>query len=384
MHILIVGGGIGGVTAAVALIRRGHKVTLIEQSDEIGEVGAGIQIWANGPRVLRRLGMGNINDSLACPMTSQNIFTQSGKLLTSAPIARIDEHCGEPSYFAHRGEFLAGLLSHANQAAILCGSRIESFSTTPESVDVLLTDGKRLSGDLLVGADGIHSTIRQQLGARTRIHYAGFVAWRGIAEYDESSWLEMSGQWGVYLGNGSQRGVFPICGRRAYWFMTENRKRPEIAEHNHKEYLEETISEWPSVLKSVLSRTSNVITGPIVDLQSFRGWSSDRVVLLGDASHAMVPCLGQGACMAIEDACVLANIVGRSRNLNNDLRHYESLRLQRTRKAMRTARLMARIMQAEGSFWRCLRQTGIRFCSPKDPIRAMKWLFDDCITVESI
>lgn len=326
LPILIIGAGIGGLSTALALQQAGFAVRVFERAKQIREVGAGLTLWANAVRVLLDLGQADLVQRLALAETTlSGFYTAHGKPLVLFPPQATEKHLGEPTVVIHRAEFLAALRDQVQPDTICLDKQFVGFEQDEVGVTACFADGERIRGSVLIGADGIHSRVRQQLFPQhSQPYYVGYTAWRGVATGVHSSLM------GELWGCGMRFGIVPLTQGRVYWFATRN--TPEnAAEHpqgRQKELLELFQGWHPSVIELIeATEASTILRNDIYDLQPLSSWSKGRVTLLGDAAHAMTPNMGQGACQALEDAWVLADTLRRTQPDAQALLTYQRKRL---------------------------------------------------------
>jgi 2-polyprenyl-6-methoxyphenol hydroxylase-like FAD-dependent oxidoreductase len=343
---MIVGGGIGGLTAAVALGRAGVEVAVFERAPELKEIGAGISLWANATRALGELGLYDEIRAAGAAEIGGELRSWRGEMILKIPADDLRSSFGDANLAVHRADLQDALFSALPPDTVRLGAEFVGFEQNGEGVVPRFADGREERGDFLVGADGIHSSVRAQLFGPRAPRYAGYTAWRGIAEAGEGRLPE-----GVGLnlwGRGSEFGLVGIGRGRFYWFATKNAPEgePESAAGRKREVLE-LLSGWYEPARAAVEATgeSKILRNDIYDRDPLRSWGAGRVTLLGDAAHPMTPNLGQGACQTIEDAVVLARCFGGG--ISSSLRLYEERRIRRTAAVMRRSRLVGRVTQLE-------------------------------------
>ena len=330
---VIVGAGIGGLAAAIALKQFGWDVAVYERAPELREVGAGLSIWTNAVKVLRKLGVGETIEAAAAPIRASEARSWRGRLLMRTDFGYLNEKLGAPSIGIHRADLQSRLADHLGREHITLGTTCVSYTTDEKGANALFAEGDDVRGQILVGADGIKSLVRQQMLGPEPLRYAGYTAWRGVGLIDRPE--VPLGVTVIAMGRGSQAGLLPIGGGRTYWFATANvpaggdsleRGRPARPE------LLERFGDWYPAIPAVIEATPEeaIIRNDIVDRPPVRRWTDGRVTLLGDAAHPTTPNLGQGACMAIESAYVLAKCLRASETPEAGLRAYEQARFDRT------------------------------------------------------
>jgi 2-polyprenyl-6-methoxyphenol hydroxylase-like FAD-dependent oxidoreductase len=329
---LIIGGGIGGLAAAIALQRVGIEAVVFEKAPQITEVGAGLSLWSNAMIALRRLGLEAAALEAGSRIERTRAFLSTGEPFGSVDFAALGEKAGAPSTCLHRATLQHLLLEAALAAdprSVQTGRECTGFEADGAGVAALFSDASRERGDVLIGADGIHSVIRPQLFGSETLRFAGYLAWRGIAERAS---LLPEGEPLVVVGRGTQAGCFHCGERRLYWFLTRNAAPGSHAgPFGNRGEVIECIKNWRVPFRSFVEATKEdaILRTNVVDRPARRVSGVGRVTLLGDAIHATTPNLGQGACQALEDAVVLAHSLCRFASAEAGLRGYETRRQKR-------------------------------------------------------
>lgn len=347
MHVLIAGGGIGGLTAALAFQKLGHQVTVFEQSPQLDEVGAGLQVSPNGMRVFEALGVSaRVEKDAFRPRSQELRFGKGGKRILSIPLRDASRaRWGGEYLHVHRAdlvEALSGALQDRQPDAIHLGQHVVAYAQDENSVHARLEGGSTVSGDLLVGADGIHSTIREQMIGPDKPHYTGHVAWRAVVPVSELGNDAPPESACVWVG--AKRHAVTYRLRRGSLAnlvaVVESREPPSeswTAIGSREDALRD-FKRWTPVVRSILEKAPSLNRWALYDRAPLDKWSDGRVVMLGDACHPMLPFLAQGAVMAIEDAYVLARVVSQSGDVVKALKAYEALRKPRTSRVQAGAR----------------------------------------------
>jgi 2-polyprenyl-6-methoxyphenol hydroxylase-like FAD-dependent oxidoreductase len=341
LRALVVGGGIGGLAAGIALRRVGIEVTVLEQARELDAVGAGLGLAANAVQALERLG---VADQLRARGEAAGTLVArkpSGATLLELPLQ------GRGMLGVHRAdlqEVLAGALSEGLRLRAAC----TGFRDDGDRVTVELGDGEKLQGDVLVGADGVRSKTRAWLLQDGPPSYAGYTGWRAVTELADGSMLgRMSETW----GRGVRFGLIPIGSGRLYWFVSESRPEPEAPMMpGDKSSLARLVSGWHDPIQaSIASTPEEAISGTGIYARApARAWGQGRVTLLGDAAHPMTPDLSQGAAQALEDAVVLAASLRDADDPVVGLRAYEAPRRRRTAPIVKRSHAVGRLAQSSG------------------------------------
>jgi 2-polyprenyl-6-methoxyphenol hydroxylase-like FAD-dependent oxidoreductase len=358
---LIVGGGIGGLTCSIALAKIGVEPVVFEQAPALREAGAGLTLWSNATRVLGVLGL--LPDILAvsAPLQRGRICNAAGRVLADIPLGELADKLAGPIVGIHRADLLNVLARAVPADRVRLSARVERFTEGQGSVTVHLLDGREETGDLLVGADGIHSRIREQgLGDPQR--YCGYVGWRGAARFAHPLLTPGLSIWSY--GRGSQVGLIPIGGGRVFWFATATMPESDIARLGpHHEELCSRFLSWHEPIPALLRSLAGVeiVRTPIYDRPPVTSWGGPRTTLLGDSAHATTPTLGQGACLAIESALVLARCLLDGSAVDSSLREYERLRQERTARIIRQSWDLGKKIQWRGALSCWLRDQVIRW-----------------------
>jgi 2-polyprenyl-6-methoxyphenol hydroxylase-like FAD-dependent oxidoreductase len=355
---LIIGGGIGGLSTGIALRRQGWAVTVFERAPELGEVGAGLGIWANAVHALGRLGVADQIRAMRPPAPSGGVYDWRGRPIMTASSEALERRVGEISVVLHRAELLELLYQALGPEHVLLGMPCVDLSQDEARVVATFGDGSRAEGQLLVGADGIRSTVRAQLVGDGEPVYAGYTAYRGVANFDPAR-IEA----GEYWGPGRRFGMAPMAGGRVYWWATRNAPAGErLAPTEAHALLSASFAGWADPIPALIAATDprQILQNDIADRQPLRRWSTGRLTLLGDAAHPTTPNLGQGACQAIEDAVALADALAMHADVPEALRHYERLRIPRTSRVVLQSRRVGRIGQWSNPLARGVRDAVLR------------------------
>jgi len=343
-RVLVAGGGIGGLTAALALLRRGCDVEVYEQAPELKEVGAGLQLAANGTRALYALGIGEELKALSCEAESKEIrIWNSGERWKLHDLGKVSvERYGYPYLTVYRPDLL-GVLERAvrreKSDAIRLGTKCIGFHQTEPQVTLNLEGGASVSGDALIGADGVHSRIRQGLFGPDRPEFTGVVAWRSIVPMDQLP-RHMARMVGTnWIGPGGHVVHYPLRGGKVMNFVGALERSDWRVEswsaRGTQEELSADFAGWHDDVHALIRNIPVPYKWALMVRAPMERWTLGRVSLLGDACHSMVPFLAQGANMAIEDGFILARALTESdADVPARLMSYEKARLERTRRAV--------------------------------------------------
>jgi 2-polyprenyl-6-methoxyphenol hydroxylase-like FAD-dependent oxidoreductase len=326
--IIVVGGGIGGSAAALALSRQGFEPVVYERTKELREVGAGIALWANATHVMKHLGLLEEVVKVGYPTTNYQFCSQQGKELINVPLDGFEL----PVVGIHRAELHRLLWQKVSPEKYILGETFERFEHQNERVHAYFTSGAQVEGYALIGADGLRSRVRATLLGDTPPTYRNFKTWRGLTEFVPRSYR--LGYIHEYLGAGKGFGFMMLGKGKMYWYVaaTAPESQPDAAIGRKKE-LENLFQDWFNAIPELIAATdeSQIITTDLYDRPPTQPWSIGNITLLGDAAHPMLPTMGQGACTALEDAYVVAKCLKENPDPIAAFQKYESLRFPRTK-----------------------------------------------------
>jgi 2-polyprenyl-6-methoxyphenol hydroxylase-like FAD-dependent oxidoreductase len=352
--IIIIGGGIGGAATALALDRVKFKTALYERTTTLREVGAGLALWANATHVLKKLDVLEDVLSEGDRVTNYQFFSQSGKELMNLRVDGFEV----PAVTIHRADLQALLWRKIPLQQTVLGESFDRFEQHKDKVIAYFTSNITDEGDALIGADGLRSRVRMQLFGDAKPIYRGMTAYRGLTDYIPNTYKP--GYICEFLGAGKGFGFVTIGKGRMYWYAAV--KAPEgqpDASRGRKKELQEMFQDWAMPIPELIASTdeANIIKTELCDRPSLKAWSLANVTLLGDAAHPMLPTMGQGACMAIEDALVVANCLLEHSHIADSFRQYESLRLLRTKKIVEQSLQIGKVASIENRVFVGVRNT---------------------------
>jgi len=332
-RITIVGGGIGGMTAAIALQQQGFMVTLAEAAPAFGEVGAGVTLSPNAMKGYVQLGISERVAAAGVEPNSQRIqHWQDSRVLRVMDRSDMRAKYGAPYVYIHRADLHAILVDAAATAGVKLLT--DAAAVAVEGSTVVLHDGRRLEGELIIGADGLKSVVRR-LFEPVSAHFTGHVAWRALAPVDDR--LAELAQWpGIHIGPGRMVVRYPVRGSKILNMVFFARQEGWVQDGwtipASRADLEQTFAGWAPEVQAMIAAApeDKLYKWAINARKPLKSWViEDKIALLGDAAHAMTPFLGQGAACAIEDAIVLSRALGVSNNIGEGLRRYVAARHER-------------------------------------------------------
>lgn len=338
-RILIAGAGIGGLTAALALLRDGHDVQVFEQASELREVGAGVQISANGTRVLIHLGLREAMQRVVCEPAGKEIRLwstgQTWKLFDLGETSV--ERYGAPYWMVHRGDFHAVLREAVHDTApnaVRVGTAAAGFHQDDSAVTLHLATGEHVRGDVLIGADGVHSTIRQHMFGTSRAQFTGIMAWRGLIPMHRLP-AHLQRRVGVnWNGIGGHVVTYPLRrGELLNFVGARERDDWQVESWTEAGTIEECLRDfagWHDDIQTMIRAIETPFKWALLGREPLPRYSVGRATVMGDAAHPTLPFLAQGANMALEDAIVLARCLDAYADVPTALKHYDAARLART------------------------------------------------------
>ena len=333
--VAIIGGGIGGLAAAVSLLQAGFDVHVYEQVRAPREVGAGIVLTPNATRLLYRLGLRAKLETLGvAPLAWRQRRWDDGSTLM---FTRVAASPGEPAtfYTSHRADVLSMLIESLPNERLHLDHRLAGFTDWGDCVEMQFGNGAQTEAGMVIGADGIHSTVRGLLFGAERPRFTGCVAYRGLVPAEHLSGLDLPSESQLWLGPGKHFVHYPVQDARLVNFVClidrDAWTKESWIELGDVADALAAYAGWHAQVRSIISAVNETFVWGLFDRPPLQRWSVGRVTLLGDACHPMLPFMAQGAAQAIEDAATLAAVLAQSAaDVPQALRRYESLRLPRT------------------------------------------------------
>ena len=332
-RVVIVGGGIGGLFAAKALIAHGVDVSLYEQAPGLGEVGAGVFLTPNSVRHLERVGLGPAVEKYGARVgPKSHYFRHDGSPI--APVQVTDSSGWNATFGIHRADLVAFLAAAVPAGVVHCGYRAIGFEQVGDVARVQFAGGTCAEGDVVVGADGIHSTLRPYVFPPSTPVFHGTVSYRGLVAHERlPDWP--TDRWQMWAGPSKHFLVFPVRHGQMINYVgfvpADEEMKESWSAAGDPEVLRGEFEGWDARIGSVLKQVDKTFRWALYDREPLPTWTKGRLTLLGDAAHPMLPHLGQGANQSIEDGIALATILGRvdSAVVPAALLTYERLRRER-------------------------------------------------------
>ena len=310
---------------------------LFEQAAAFGQVGAGLQVSSNAARILLKLGLGDALKRVATyPEGRDYRGWDTGERLYFTPLGqKAEAHFRAPYYAAHRAELLDVLLSGLDQNGVNLGARVAHVDQDANGVTLTLANGQTAHGDILIGADGIHSTVRAQLFGKELPRYTGNVAWRGLVPAERVAHLDLGSVVGVWMGpNRSIVQYYVSAGKTFNWIGISRSSEPARESWLAEGRVEDALAEydgWHGTIRTMIAATPKVLRQALYDREPLPDWQVGRIVLIGDAAHPMMPFYAQGGAQSIEDAYVLAGCIAEAQDRPLDaLARFVRMRQPRT------------------------------------------------------
>lgn len=382
-RVLIVGGGIGGLTTAIALARNGMATTLLERSVFADETGAGIQLGPNATRALAQLGALDAAEAVAFRPDVLRLFDGiSGGTLASVPLGRVaEERYGAPYLTFHRADLHAALLASCraeNGIELRDGFDVTETETVPDGVVATGADGTKVVGSSLIGSDGLWSRLRECISPHADLHFSGATAWRALLPRDLVPAPFDAPMVGLWLGPRAHLVHYPVRGGKDLNIVAVVEGGGAKQGWNlraERDGLLPAFDHWASPANGLLERVESWRCWSLFRLKPLGRWTEGRMALLGDAAHPVLPYLAQGAALAIEDAVALAATL---KACDGDpvvgLTRYESLRMRRAARVQAQAARFGRIYHLRGPA-ALARNFVLKRRRPETLLRGFDWLY---------
>jgi len=367
LHAAIVGGGIGGLSAALALRRAGIRATIYERQPQLREIGSGLTLWTNAVKLVGRFGLLDALLAVGAPLGRFEFWSWRGERLGELSLGALADRLGAPCVGVHRADLMALLARALGDCRVELDARCLGYVQDDMGVTAKFADGRTARSDLLIGADGLQSAVRAALLGQRPPRYAGYTCWRGVATFEHEA--VSPGITSETLGYGTRFGMLPIGQGRVFWYATAStRPGGDDARAGRKHTVLDLFRRYRPPVVPLIAATDEaaILRHDIYDRPPVRRWGAGRVTLLGDAAHPPTPNLGQGACQAIEDAWMLARCLrevrlgGGGDRVDAALRPSEAHRTGRTAQVIRRSRRIGWVLQWRNPVAYALREATLR------------------------
>jgi 2-polyprenyl-6-methoxyphenol hydroxylase-like FAD-dependent oxidoreductase len=368
--VAVVGAGIGGLTAAIALRTKGIEVEIYEAAPEPRATGTALGIASNATKVLRSLGIDLTTDAYCRALEHFELRTARGTLIRALPGAAITAELGHPFVSIHRNELIRTLRNAAADIPIHYGAEVVDVGIDRCGARAACADGTDVHAGVLIGADGFRSAVRSVVAGEQAPSEYGYVCWLATVRFTHPRMVP--GYTGHYWGRGQRFGLIDIGGGMAYWWGTKNMPAARARDWSgDKADIVSAFDGWAPEVVEAIERTpvDAIISVPGQDRPFLKQWGRGPITLLGDAAHPMLTSRSQGASSAVEDGYVLAQAIARIPDPLEALRAYEDRRRDRARMLVRSSRRLNRVEQAQNPVTCTARNLGLRYAPMRSMIR---------------
>lgn len=348
-NITILGGGIAGLSTAIALKNAGIETMVFEAAAEIKAIGAGLGLGANAIKAFKVLGIAEEVMEAGRFLPSFTLYNQKGKVINRTDSVSVSKKYGLDNFTIHRADLHALLLSKINPDCIQTKKRVQRIEQNENTIILHFQDGSIHETCFLIAAEGIHSVVRNYVLPDSKPRYAGYTCWRAVIDNTKLQLNDCSETW----GSKGRFGIVPLAGNKIYWFACVNASANDLVMKNFT--VQDLLDQFagyhhpiPSILKE--TKNENLIWADINDIKPINRYAFNNILLIGDAAHATTPNLGQGACQAIEDAVILANEIKRTGDVIIAFKKFEERRLKRTHWIVKTSNRIGKMAQLENRF----------------------------------
>jgi 2-polyprenyl-6-methoxyphenol hydroxylase-like FAD-dependent oxidoreductase len=375
----VIGAGIGGLSLAIAMQRKGFHVTVYERAPAIKPLGAGLVLAANAINAFQEIGIAADILQAGSILQKLCIKDQRGNILTSSDAEKISAKYNVVNNFTiHRADLHDTLLRHLDEGTVQLGKSSVDFSQSPSGVRISFLDGSFVETDYVIACDGVHSVFRQNLLPESVPRYAGYTCWRAVIDNLPPSLAKLKETSETWAAAG-RFGIAPLNKGRLYWFACMNAKQNDALKRTYGiEELLKCFGKFHAPIPEILrhTKTEQVIWSDIIDIKPVKKFAFGNIVLLGDAAHATTPNMGQGACMAIEDAAILANTIERTPSVEEAFVNFEKKRMIRTTTIVNNSWNIGRVAQLENSVLIAFRNAVLRLTPPSVAEKQVRFLQD--------
>ena len=371
----ILGGGIAGLTAAIALHKIGISADVFESAPQVKPLGAGLLLAANAVKGYQKLGISEQVVARGLLLPSFSILEPGGRVITHADANVIGRKYDIHNFAIHRADLHEALLAELDPARIHTGKHAVKTEQSAGKTTVFFQDGTTHQTDYLIVADGIHSAIRRSMLPDSKPRYAGYTCWRAVIDNPSLSLTGASETWGTQ----GRFGIVPLAKGKIYWFACVNAPQADPAMRDMNiAGLERIFGKFHEPVPVILQHThdEDLIWNDITDLKPLPKFAFGNILLIGDAAHATTPNMGQGACQAVEDAVILADELQRHPSAEAAFSAFEKRRLKRTHYIVNNSWKLGKLAQSNNSMLAGVRNFLMRLIPESVNERQMKILLD--------
>lgn len=372
--ISILGAGIAGLSMAIALEKKGIKCQIFEAAPSIRALGAGLVLAANAMQAFDRLGIKDEVIAKGSLVDQFSIFDHKGNIISCVDSKAISAQYGADNFTIHRAQLHELLLSKIDPDLIHTHKRIVGFEKQPEGMLLKFEDGSIHTTDYVIAAEGIHSPTRKTLLPSSKVRYAGYTCWRAVVDQDQLQLNSTSETWGPQ----GRFGIVPLANNKVYWFACVNAPANDSTFKNFKvKDLQAHFTDFHEPVPHVLALTKDeqLLWNDIIDIEPIKQYAFGNIVLIGDAAHATTPNMGQGACMAIEDAVVLADEMSKTQDWQEAFKQFERRRIGRTSYIVNTSWRLGKLAQIENKTLGRIRNVFLRMLPKSSQNQQFKKLY---------
>lgn len=359
MKVTIIGAGIGGLTLAIALKKKGIQVEIFEATTEFKKVGAGIVLAINAMQVYQRLGIAEKMKSVGNCLEKMAITKANLKIMAGNELAYFENHYNLNNVAIHRASLHEVLLSELVDVPLHLNKKLKKLKEQADGIELEFLDGTTHRTNLVVGADGIHSGVRQAIFPQAKERFAKQLCWRGVVPFklEKGMTRTMREAW----GGGQRFGIVPIENNQVYWFACASYKKEALKEFEGVD-LAHLFSNFDPLISQLIRATpkDKIIEAELSDLEILPKWYKENVCLMGDAAHATTPNMGQGANQAIESAWVLADCLAKETDHRKAFEQYQNIRQKKARQIVKTSWQIGQLAHLQNPILAALRNGMVR------------------------
>jgi len=375
MKVTIIGAGIGGLTLAIALQKKGIEVEIFEATSAFKKVGAGIVLAINAMQIYQRLGLaeqlklkGNCLEKMA--ITSANL-----KSLTKNEMAYFEAKYGLNNVAIHRATLHEVLLSELSKIPLHLNKKLKKLEERTEGIQLQFWDGSTHQAEIVIGADGIHSGVRQSIFPQSKERFSKQLCWRAVLPFKLEKGMEytMREAWGA----GRRFGIVPIENNQVYWFACASYQK-NAQEAFNATNLSELFSNFDPIVTELIEATPSdqIIEAELSDLELLKTWHKGKVCLMGDAAHATTPNMGQGANQAIESAWVLADCLAKEADYKTAFESYQKIRQAKASQIVKMSWQIGQMAHLKNPILTTFRNTLLRITPAAIGRKQLEQVFD--------